>query len=196
MLIELKGIHKTYNNGQPLHVLKGIDLDIDHGEFVSVRGASGSGKSTLLNILGILDNYDEGEYLLDGMRDDEITPEARAQVDRLLKTHFRPEFLNRIDEIVYYKPLTRTQITRIVDLMLVSLNKRLADRRLHVTLTPGAMSLIIDQGFDPIYGARPLKRFLQSRVETLIARRIIAGNIHPGEEMVVAVGEDGELMVR
>ena len=165
---------------------------LDDGRITDSQGRTVDFKNTILIMTSNLGS----EYLLDGMRDDEITPEARAQVDRLLKTHFRPEFLNRIDEIVYYKPLTRSQITRIVDLMLSSLNKRLADRRLHVTLTPDAMALIIDQGFDPVYGARPLKRYLQSRVETLIARRIISGAIRPGEEMVVDAGENGELYVK
>ena len=127
---------------------------------------------------------------------DFAAPEARAQVDRLLKTHFRPEFLNRIDEIVYYKPLTREQIGRIVELMLRSLNERLKDRQLQVTLTPEAVERVIDQGFDPVYGARPLKRFLQSRVETLIARRITAADVQPGQTLVVDVDADGGFVVK
>ena len=136
------------------------------------------------------------EYILDGIKDGEITPEARAQVDRLLKTHFRPEFLNRIDEIVYYKPLTREQIGSIVQLMLKSLNQRLSDRQLSVKLTPAALEAVIDQGFDPVYGARPLKRFLQSHVETLVARRIIAADVKPGEVMTVDVDGNGALYIR
>ena len=136
------------------------------------------------------------EFILDGIQNGDITPEARGQVDRLLKTHFRPEFLNRIDEIVYYKPLTREQISRIVELMLRSLNERLKDRQLQVTLTPEAVERVIDQGFDPVYGARPLKRFLQSRVETLIARRIIAADVQPGQTLVVDVDADGGFVVK
>ena len=114
----------------------------------------------------------------------------------LLTRHFRPEFLNRIDEIVTYKPLTREQISRIVLLMLKNLNSRLADRRLSVQLTNEAMQAVIDQGFDPVYGARPLKRYLQSHVETLLARRIVQASIKPGETMVVDVDENGKLFVR
>jgi ATP-dependent Clp protease ATP-binding subunit ClpB len=135
------------------------------------------------------------EYLLGGIENDEIIPAARAQVDRLLKGHFRPEFLNRIDEIVYYKPLTKEQISRIVALMLQGLNRRLADRQLKVELTDAAMNAVIDQGFDPVYGARPLKRYLQSKVETLIARRIIAADVKPGDILTVDADEDGKLFV-
>jgi ATP-dependent Clp protease ATP-binding subunit ClpB len=126
-----------------------------------------------------------------GIHDGDISPEARAQVDRLLKTHFRPEFLNRIDEIVYYKPLTRDQISSIVRLMLESLNRRLQDRKLRVELTDRAMTYVIDQGFDPIYGARPLKRYLQSHVETLVARKIISAEVHPGDTLLVDADDQG-----
>ena len=102
------------------------------------------------------------EYILDGIADGEIKPEARDAVDRLLKTRFRPEFLNRIDEIVYYKPLTRNEISAIVRLMTDSLNRRLESRQLKVRLTPAAENAVIDRGFDPVYGARPLKRYLQT----------------------------------
>ncbi|MBR0216543.1 MAG: type VI secretion system ATPase TssH, partial [Clostridia bacterium] len=127
----------------------------------------------------------------DVIHDGDISPEARAQVDRLLKTHFRPEFLNRIDEIVYYKPLTRDQISSIVRLMLESLNRRLQDRKLRVELTDRAMTYVIDQGFDPIYGARPLKRYLQSHVETLVARKIISAEVHPGDTLLVDADDQG-----
>jgi ATP-dependent Clp protease ATP-binding subunit ClpB len=117
-------------------------------------------------------------------------------VDRLLKTHFRPEFLNRIDEIVTYKPLAKNEISRIVGLMVDALNKRLADKTLRVVLTEKAMDSVIDQGFDPAFGARPLKRYLQSKVETLIARRIIAADVKPGDVLTVDVNEDGKLIVK
>ena len=165
---------------------------LDDGRITDSQGRTVDFKNTILIMTSNLGS----EYILDGIQDGDITPEARAQVDRLLKTHFRPEFLNRIDEIVYYKPLTRDQISRIVELMLRSLNERLKDRQLQVTLTPEAMERVIDQGFDPVYGARPLKRFLQSRVETLIARRIIAADIQPGQTLVVDVDAGGGFTVR
>ena len=165
---------------------------LDDGRITDSQGRTVDFKNTILIMTSNLGS----EFILDGIQNGDITPEARAQVDRLLKTHFRPEFLNRIDEIVYYKPLTRDQISRIVELMLRSLNARLKDRQLQVTLTPEAMERVIDQGFDPVYGARPLKRFLQSRVETLIARRIIAANVQPGQTLVVDVDADGGFAVK
>ena len=113
-----------------------------------------------------------------------------------LKSRMRPEFLNRIDEIVYYKPLTKEQISKIVLLMLDSLNKRLADRQLKVELTDAAMNAVIDQGFDPVYGARPLKRFIQSKIETLVAKHIIAADVKPGDTLTIDVNENGELYMR
>ena len=165
---------------------------LDDGRITDSQGRTVDFKNTILIMTSNLGS----EFILDGIQNGDITPEARAQVDRLLKTHFRPEFLNRIDEIVYYKPLTRDQISRIVELMLRSLNARLKDRQLQVTLTPEAMERVIDQGFDPVYGARPLKRFLQSRVETLIARRIIAADVQPGQTPVVDVDADGGFVVK
>ena len=117
-------------------------------------------------------------------------------VDRLLKTHFRPEFLNRIDEIVYYKPLTRNEIGSIVGLMIANLNKRLEDKQLKVTLTDAALNAVIDRGFDPVFGARPLKRYLQSKVETLIARKVIAADVTPGTTLTVDLDEDGEIVIK
>ena len=165
---------------------------LDDGRITDSQGRTVDFKNTILIMTSNLGS----EFILDGIQNGDITPEARAQVDRLLKTHFRPEFLNRIDEIVYYKPLTRDQIGRIVELMLRSLNARLKDRQLQVTLTPEAMERVIDQGFDPVYGARPLKRFLQSRVETLIARRIIAADVQPGQTLVVDVDAGGGFVVK
>ena len=165
---------------------------LDDGRITDSQGRTVDFKNTILIMTSNLGS----EYILDGIQDGDISPEARGQVDRLLKTHFRPEFLNRIDEIVYYKPLTRQQISRIVELMLKGLNKRLSDRQLSVTLTPAAMESVIDQGFDPVYGARPLKRYLQSHVETLVARRIIAADVTPGQTLVVDVDGAGNLAVR
>ncbi len=164
---------------------------LDDGRITDSQGRTVDFKNTILIMTSNLGS----EYILEGIQEGEITEAARGQVDRLLKTHFRPEFLNRIDEIVYYKPLTRSQISRIVELMLEGLNKRLRDRQLSVTLTPAAIEMVIEQGFDPVYGARPLKRYLQSRVETLVARRIIAADVQPGSTMVVDV-EDGSLVVK
>ena len=117
-------------------------------------------------------------------------------MDRLLKTHFRPEFLNRIDEIVYYKPLTREEIRGIVGLMVANLNRRLENRQLKVELTDAAMDAVIDRGFDPNFGARPLKRYLQAHVETLIARRVIAADVAPDSLLTVDVDEHGEIFIR
>ncbi len=165
---------------------------LDDGRITDSQGRTVDFKNTILIMTSNLGS----EYILDGIRDGDITPEARTQVDHLLKTKFRPEFLNRIDEIVYYKPLDREQIGSIVKLMLKSLNNRLSDRQLSVTLTDKALDTVIEQGFDPVYGARPLKRYLQSKVETLLARRIIAADVKPGETMTVDVNENGELYIR
>ena len=163
---------------------------LDDGRITDSQGRTVDFKNTILIMTSNLGS----EYILDGIQNGELTEEARSQVQHLLKTHFRPEFLNRIDEIVFYKPLTCEQIGHIVDLMLVNLNHRLEDKQLHVTLTPAAKELIIDQGFDPVYGARPLKRYLQSHVETLVARRIIAADVAPGTTMLVDA-KDGQLVV-
>ena len=164
---------------------------LDDGRITDSQGRTVDFKNTILIMTSNLGS----EYILDGIENGEITAEAQAQVSALLKRHFRPEFLNRIDEIVTYKPLTRDQIGRIVSLMLQNLNKRLSDRRLQVSLTDAAMEAVIDQGFDPVYGARPLKRYLQSHVETLVARRIIAAQVKPGTDMVVDVDENGQLYI-
>ena len=165
---------------------------LDDGRITDSQGRTVDFKNTILIMTSNLGS----EYILNGIANDDITPEARAQVDALLKTHFRPEFLNRIDEIVYYKPLTKEQISKIVLLMLDSLNKRLADRQLKVELTDAAMNAVIDQGFDPVYGARPLKRFIQSKIETLVAKHIIAADVKPGDTLTIDVNENGELYMR
>ena len=168
---------------------------------IHVKLAPGECRSILFG-LGYIENPQEEKFVAPG-----VINKARAhammeryatdaQVDALLKTHFRPEFLNRIDEIVYYKPLTKEQISKIVLLMLDSLNKRLADRQLKVELTDAAMNAVIDQGFDPVYGARPLKRFIQSKIETLVAKHIIAADVKPGDTLTIDVNENGELYMR
>ncbi len=163
---------------------------LDDGRITDSQGRTVDFKNTILIMTSNLGS----EYILEGIQNGDLTEEARGQVQHLLKTHFRPEFLNRIDEIVFYKPLSREQIGRIVELMLVNLNRRLEDKQLHVALTPAAKELIIDQGFDPVYGARPLKRYLQSHVETLVARRIIAADVAPGTTMLVDA-RNGQLVV-
>ena len=164
---------------------------LDDGRITDSQGRTVDFKNTILIMTSNLGS----EFILNGIEDDDISSQAREQVDRLLKTHFRPEFLNRIDEIVYYKPLTRSQIGRIVGLMLEGLNRRLADRQLSVRLTDAALEAVIAQGFDPVYGARPLKRYLQSKAETLVARRIIAADVTPGASLTVDVDERGHLTV-
>ncbi|MBR3764480.1 MAG: AAA family ATPase, partial [Clostridia bacterium] len=164
---------------------------LDDGRITDSQGRTVDFKNTILIMTSNLGS----EYILNGIEDGELTAEAQAMIDRLLKTHFRPEFLNRIDEIVTYKPLTREQIGSIVKLMLNGLNKRLADKQLRVELTDAAMDAVIGQGFDPAFGARPLKRYLQSKVETLVARRIIGGDVKPGDVLTVDADGDGTLFV-
>ena len=115
-------------------------------------------------------------------------------MNELLKRSFRPEFLNRLDEIVFYKPLTKENITHIIDLLVEGLNRRLADKQLAVTLTPAAKSAVIEAAYDPVYGARPLRRYLQHTVETLIGWKIIADQVESGASLTVDV-RDGELVV-
>ena len=165
---------------------------LDDGRITDSQGRTVDFKNTILIMTSNLGS----EYILEGIADGEITAEAREQVDRLLKTRFRPEFLNRIDEIVCYKPLTRNEIGAIVGLMIANLNKRLEDKQLKVTLTDAALNAVIDRGFDPVFGARPLKRYLQSKVETLIARKVIAADVTPGTELTVDLDENGEIAIR
>ncbi|MCQ2457562.1 MAG: ATP-dependent chaperone ClpB [Clostridia bacterium] len=164
---------------------------LDDGRITDSQGRTVDFKNTILIMTSNLGS----EYILEGISDGEITAEAREQTDRLLKTHFRPEFLNRIDEIVYYKPLTRTEISSIVRLMVNELNKRLENRQLKAELSAEALETVIERGFDPVFGARPLRRYLQSRVETLIARRLVAGDITPGGTLLVDTDENGNLTV-
>ena len=164
---------------------------LDDGRITDSQGRTVDFKNTII----ILTSNLGSQFLLDGIGSDgEISPEARAQVDQLLKHSFRPEFLNRLDEIVFYKPLTKGNITHIIDLMLADLNRRLADRQLTVELTDGAKSLVIDRAYDPLYGARPLRRYLQHTVETLIGRKIIADQVSAGAVLTVDV-RDGNLVV-
>ena len=126
----------------------------------------------------------------------ELSGEARGAIDQLLKRQFRPEFLNRLDDVVYYKSLTKQEIGSIVDLMLTDLRGRLEEKQLHLTVTDAAKNAIIDGGYDPIYGARPLKRYIQAHVETMIAREIIAGTHRAGDTLTVDADENGSLYLR
>ena len=165
---------------------------LDDGRITDSQGRTVDFKNAILIMTSNLGS----EYLLDGIENGEIRPEARDAVDHLLKTHFRPEFLNRIDEIVYYKPLTREEIRKIVGLMMDQLNRRLESRQLKVALTEKALDTVIDRGFDPHFGARPLRRYLQAHVETLVARRVIAADTAPGSVLTVDADDRGELFIR
>ena len=165
---------------------------LDDGRITDSQGRTVDFKNTIL----ILTSNLGSQYLLEGIdAQGEISQEARDQVDQLLKRSFRPEFLNRLDEIVYYKPLTKENVTAIVDLLLGSLNRRLADKQLKVELTPAAKTYVIDNGYDPLYGARPLRRFLQHTVETLVSRKMIADEVLPDTTLVVDCQGD-QLVVR
>ncbi len=165
---------------------------LDDGRITDSQGRTVDFKNTVI----ILTSNLGSQYLLDGIgADGEVSSEARAQVDELLRRSFRPEFLNRLDEIVFYKPLTRENIYHIIDLLLAGLNRRLEDKRLRVELTEGAKALILDAAYDPMYGARPLRRYLQHSVENLVGRRIIAGEAVPDSVLTVDAA-DGELAVR
>ena len=160
---------------------------LDDGRITDSQGRTVDFKNTIL----ILTSNLGSEFLLNGITDNgEISEEARSQVEQLLKRSFRPEFLNRLDEIVFYKPLTKENIVKIIDLQMDALNARLADKQLRCELTPEAKQFIIDAAYDPQYGARPLRRYLQHTVETLLARRIVEGNVSPGATLRVEVRDD------
>ena len=160
---------------------------LDDGRITDSQGRTVDFKNTII----ILTSNLGSPYILEGIKENgEISEEAREQVDGLLKQSFRPEFLNRLDEIVYYKPLTKTEIGSIVDLMTEKLAQRLEEKQLKLTLTPAAKEFIIENGYDPVYGARPLKRFIQHKLETLLARAIISDRLNPGDTVTVdCIGE-------
>ena len=164
---------------------------LDDGRITDSQGRTVDFKNTII----ILTSNLGSQYLIDGINaDGEISDEAKEQIGALLKENFRPEFLNRLDEIVYYKPLTRDDVGKIAELLLKGLSKRLAEKQLGLEITPAAKRLIVENGYDPVYGARPLKRYLQSHIETLIARTIIAEELSQGD--VIEVGEkNGDFVV-
>ena len=155
---------------------------LDDGRITDSQGRTVDFKNTIIIMTSNLGS----DIILDGITPDgEISEEARSQVDQLLKRSFRPEFLNRLDEIIYYKPLTKDNIDKIVDLQLADLEGRMSDKQLKLSVTDRAKQYMIDTAFDPQYGARPLKRFIQSNIETLVARKIIADDPVPGTTMTV-----------
>lgn len=163
---------------------------LDDGRITDSQGRTVDFKNTII----ILTSNLGSSYILDGINDKgEISEEAKNEVNKLLKTQFRPEFLNRLDEIVFYKPLRKDEISGIVDLMLGELKKRLADKEVGFAITDAAKDYVIDNGFDPNYGARPLKRFIQRKIETLIARKLIADDVAPGSTLTVDY--DGEKLI-
>lgn len=165
---------------------------LDDGRVTDSQGRTIDFKNTII----ILTSNLGSEYLLESTEKyGDITEETKDNIDKLLKSHFRPEFLNRLDEIVIYKPLKKEEISKIVDLMLEKLKNRLEDKFLHLVISDKAKEFIIDNGYDPIFGARPLKRFIQSHVETLIAKAILANNFESGTTLKVDV-ENDKLVVR
>ena len=172
---------------------------LDDGRITDSQGRTVDFKNTII----ILTSNLGSSAILEGIDSEgQITDSARTQVETMLKTHFRPEFLNRLDEIVFYKPLTRNEIDSIVDLQVADLNRRLKDKQLNMRLTQAARSFIVAQGYDPIYGARPLKRYMQRSVETLIARKLIGEDVLPHTTLVVdydgsklTIGSDEEYVI-
>ena len=164
---------------------------LDDGRITDSQGRTVDFKNTIL----IMTSNIGSPYLLDGIDErGDIKPEAQEQVMGDLRGHFRPEFLNRLDEIIMFKPLTKNNIGKIVDLMVRELSDRLADQELSLELTDAAKQMVVDNGYDPVYGARPLKRYLQNYVETLTAKKILSGDVHAGDTIVLDV-KDGEFTV-
>ena len=161
---------------------------LDDGRITDSQGRTVDFKNTIL----IMTSNIGSSYLLEGIDEKgDIRPECEKQVMGDLRAHFRPEFLNRLDEIILFKPLTKDNIGHIVDLMMADVNKRLEDKELQIELTDAAKAYIVENGYDPVYGARPLKRYLQKNVETMVARYILGGDVHAGSVMVVDRDGDG-----
>ena len=155
---------------------------LDDGRVTDSKGRTVDFKNTIL----IMTSNLGAEYLLEGIDDEgNIQPEAEQMVMERLRTSFKPEFLNRLDEIIMFKPLTRENIRGIIDLLVAELNRRLADRELSVELTEAAKQKIVENAYEPAYGARPLRRYIQKNVETLLAKKILADEIHAGETFVI-----------
>ena len=165
---------------------------LDDGRITDSQGRTVDFKNTII----ILTSNLGSNYILEDISEDgEITDETKKNVEALLKQNFRPEFLNRLDEIVFYKPLSKSEISEIVDLLLDRLRKRLSDKQISLEVTDNAKNYVIEGGYDVVYGARPLKRFIQQTIETEIAKKIISEDIAPGTTLVVDY-VDGNLEIR
>lgn len=165
---------------------------LDDGRITDSQGRTVDFKNTIL----IMTSNIGANYLLDGIdADGTIKPEAEELVTKDLRGHFRPEFLNRLDEIILFKPLTKDNISGIINLIVADLNHRLEDKQLSIELSPDAEQFIVDNAYDPIYGARPLKRYIQKYVETLSAKLILADQVQMGDTILIAV-ENGELVAK
>ena len=162
---------------------------LDDGRITDSQGRTVDFKNTIL----IMTSNIGANYLLEGIQEDGTLDESSQEMTmNELKAHFRPEFLNRLDEIIMFKPLTKTNIHAIIDLLIADVNKRLVEKELRVELTDAAKDFVVEGGYDPMYGARPLKRYLQKNVETLAARLILAGNVGRGDTILIDVA-DGKL---
>ena len=160
---------------------------LDDGRITDSKGKTVDFKNTIL----IMTSNIGSSYLLDGIGENgEITEDAKNKVMEDLRMHFRPEFLNRLDETIMFKPLTKDNIGNIIDLLVTDLNKRLADKELTLKITDEAKNYIMDHGYDPIYGARPLKRYIQKNVDTLVAKLILAGNVGAQDVITIDVKDD------
>ena len=165
---------------------------LDDGRITDSQGRTVDFKNTIL----ILTSNLGSEYLLNGIREDgSIDETARSQVDMLLRRSFRPEFLNRLDEIVFYKPMTKENVTKIIDLQIAKLNGRLQTQQIHCRLTDEAKTAIVNAAYDPQYGARPLRRYVQHTVETMLSKKLLSGEILPGQTVTID-DLNGELVMQ
>jgi ATP-dependent Clp protease ATP-binding subunit ClpB len=161
---------------------------LDDGRITDGQGRTVDFKNTVI----ILTSNLGSTSILDGIGDNgELSMQAKEEVNRLLKASFRPEFLNRLDEVVFFKPLVKEQIKKIVLLFVDGLQKRLAEKQLSLTLNDNAIDYIVEQGYDPVYGARPLKRYMQHALETMLARSILSGDFTAGDKLIINAGEHG-----
>ena len=165
---------------------------LDDGRITDSQGRTVDFKNTII----ILTSNLGSEFLLGGIQaDGSIDETAKMQVEQLLKRSFRPEFLNRLDEIVFYKPLTKENVTKIIDLQIAKLNQRLAQQQIICLLTDAAKTAIVDAAYDPQYGARPLRRYVQHTVETMLSKKLLRGDITPGQTITVDA-VNGELFMK
>jgi ATP-dependent Clp protease ATP-binding subunit ClpB len=164
---------------------------LDDGRITDSQGRTVDFKNTII----ILTSNIGSEFLLNGIDENgEITDEAKENVNKMLRASFRPEFLNRLDETIMFKPLTKDNIRLIIDLQMKDLNRRLADKELSAVLSDDAVKFITERGYDSAFGARPLKRFLEKSVETLIAREILQGDLLPKQELTIEYDSDKDAL--